>query len=176
MLCLPPGCAVRRATPADLARYGAISRRTFRDTYRASHDAAALERHVQASFADDVLAADLASAERVVLAVERDDEWMGYALLAVGAAPAEVAGQRPIEMARFYIERAWQGQGVAAALMTQALELATGAGHDVAWLAVWEQNSRARRFYLRQGFAAVGRATYAFDGQLESDLVLSRAL
>lgn len=159
---------------ADLATYAAICRRTFTDTYHTSHDATALARHVEATFGDDRLALELTG--RRVLVVTCDDAWVGYVLLSAGSAPDGVVGQRPVEVARFYVEAAWQGRGVAAPLMDGVLAMGRADGHDVAWLAVWEQNSRAIRFYHRMGFRIVGHSTYAFDGHAENDHVMARPI
>jgi ribosomal protein S18 acetylase RimI-like enzyme len=87
-----------------------------------------------------------------------------------------VHGACPIEIARFYVHARWHGRGLAAPLMQSALDAIRTAGGDVAWLGVWEQNSRAIQFYHRQGFVAVGRTTYLFDGVPEDDLLLAAAL
>jgi GNAT superfamily N-acetyltransferase len=173
---LPTGCALRRATAADLAAYGELCRRTFEETYRDHHDEDALARHVAATFRDERLRDELADPERLVLAVTCDAAWVAYALLERGPSPSTVRGDRPREIVRFYVASSWQGRGVAAPLMAAALDAARAAGCDVAWLTVWEQNSRALRFYARQGFVPVGRTTYLFDGTPENDLLLAVAL
>lgn len=173
---LPHGCALHHATPADLAAYAGISRRTFADTYAATHHADAVARHVAARFTDARLRAELEGAHMQALAVTHGVEWVGYALLEAGPAPDAVRGANPVEVARFYVDRAWHGRGIAAPLMDAALDAARGAGHDMAWLGVWEQNSRACRFYARRGFATVGRATYLFDGLPENDHVMAIVL
>ncbi|MHB1096328.1 MAG: GNAT family N-acetyltransferase [Gemmatimonadaceae bacterium] len=173
---LPPDCRLRRATPADLDAYAELARRTFTDTYRASHDDGALARHVAATLTDERLRADLEGEGRTVLAVTAGSEWVAYAVLATGATPPEVPGDQPLEIARFYVAAAWHGCGVAAPLMDAALEEARRQGGDAAWLCVWEHNARALRFYLGQGFELIGRTTYIFDGQPEEDHLLALQL
>lgn len=170
---LPPGCVLRHAIAADLAAYGAFCRRTFTETYRASHPPEALARHVAGRFGDADLENELGDPQRTVLAVTHEGAWVAYALLRSGAAPAGVEGTHAVEVERFYVDDDWHGRGIATPLMDAVLEAARRRGGDVAWLAVWEQNSRATRFYTRCGFAGVGRATYQFDGHPESDQVMA---
>ncbi|MDP1892455.1 MAG: GNAT family N-acetyltransferase [Gemmatimonadaceae bacterium] len=170
---LPPDCLLRRATPADLAAYAELARRTFIETYRSSHDDVALARHVAATLDDERLRAELADAGRTVLAVTVGQEWVAYAALAAGATPPEVRGDRPLEIARFYVASAWHGRGVAAPLMDAVLDEARRRGGDAAWLCVWEHNARALRFYLGRGFELIGRTTYIFDGRPEDDHLLA---
>lgn len=173
---LPANCMLRRATPADLRAYGELARRTFTETYRAAHEPAALDRHVAATLSDERLRVDLEDDGRTVLAVTAGPEWVAYAVLALTPAPPEVPGNRPAEIARFYVASAWHGRGIAAPLMDAILDEARRRGSDTAWLCAWEHNARALRFYVRQGFGPVGRTTYIFDGQPEDDHLLAIAL
>ena len=170
---LPPNCSLRRATPADLAEYAELARRTFTETYRDAHAAASLARHVAATLSDERVRAELEDEGRTVLAVMCGPEWVAYTVLATGATPPEVPGDRPMEVARFYVASAWHGRGIAASLMDAVLNEARRQGGDAAWLCVWEHNARALRFYLGQGFELIGRTTYIFDGQPEDDHLLA---
>ncbi len=173
---LPHDCALLLARPADLVPYGEISRQTFGDTYGATHAAAVVARHVAERFDDTHLRAELADPLRTALAVTHEGRWVAYALVRSGQAPVALTGTRPVEVERFYVDHAWHGRGVAAPLMEAALDAARQHRGDVAWLGVWEQNSRAIRFYTRCGFADVGRTTYQFDGHAENDLVMATPL
>jgi GNAT superfamily N-acetyltransferase len=173
---LPAEVALHHAGPADLGAYGEISRSTFADTYRDSHSAEALARHIAGRMTEEALAKELADPDRQVWAMTSADAWLAYAVIRFGSASPVAAGARPCELERFYVTRSWQGLGIASPLMQAACTAARVGGADVAWLGVWEQNSRAVRFYTKCGFAVVGRATYVFDGQAENDLVMSMAL
>ena len=166
---LPSSWTLRRAGPADLAAYGELCRATFTATFRAFHDADSMARHVAWAFNDDRLGADMTDAARTVIVATAGDDLIGYVLLRAGDAPPAVRAARPVEIGRFYVASPWHGRGVADALMDAAIAEARHRGADVAWLAAWEQNPRALRFYARRGFAVVGNATYLFDGQTEHD-------
>ena len=173
---LPPQFALRRAVPADLPAYGALCRSTFTETFRAFHDADSMARHVAWAFNDDRLGTELNDASRTVIVATAGDELIGYVLLRAGEPPPAVRAARPMEIGRFYVTSPWHGRGVADALMDAALAALRERGADAAWLAAWEQNPRALRFYARRGFMVVGRATYLFDGQTEYDYVFMLAL
>jgi ribosomal protein S18 acetylase RimI-like enzyme len=164
---------LRRARPDDLADYADLCRRTFTDAYAANHEADALARHVAVAFRDERLRDELASDDAPVFLVAHEGILVAYACLGLGPAPAGVHGTRPVEIVRFYVDRAWHGRGIAGPLMDAVLGAARDAGGDVAWLTTWEHNSRALGFYARQGFARVGRATYLFDGVPENDQLLA---
>ena len=85
-------------------------------------------------------------------------------------------GQRPIEIVRFYALKEWIGQGVGAALMAACLAEAERRGCDAIWLDVWERNPRARAFYARWGFAEVGTQAFQLGDELQSDILMQRAV
>ncbi|MBM3906723.1 MAG: GNAT family N-acetyltransferase [Gemmatimonadetes bacterium] len=176
MATLPEGCALRRATATDYAAYAALCRATFVSTFAPFHDEAEMARHLAAAFPDERLRAELTAEDEVVLVVSAGEALVAYARLTRNSSPSCVIGSRPMEIARFYVASAWHGRGVAAPLMAAVVDEARGANCDVAWLGVWEHNSRALGFYLRQGFVTVGRQVYPFDGQPENDLVMALAL
>jgi diamine N-acetyltransferase len=167
---------LRRAGPADLVAYGRLCRETFVATFRDSHDADSMARHVEWAFNDDRVGAELTDASRTVIVATAGDDLIGYVLLRSGDAPPAVHAARPVEIGRFYVASAWHGRGVADALMDAAIAEARQRNADVAWLAAWQENPRALRFYARRGFVIVGSATYQFDGQLEHDHLLTLTL
>lgn len=169
----PPGTALRRATTADLAAFCEFSRRTFIATYEAFHTPERMARHVAQRLNDQRLADELADPARTVLALTQDDMWIALAMLRGGHGQPDVPADRPVEVERFYVDREWHGRGIAAPLMSAALAAARDNGHDAAWLAVWEQNPRAVRFYEKSGFRIVGRHHYVFDGTPEDDHLMA---
>ena len=167
---------LRRAGPADRAAYGQLCRETFVTAFRDAHDADSMARHVAWAFNDDRLCAELTDASRTVIVATAGDALIGYVLLRSGDAPPEVRAARPLEIGRFYVTSAWHGRGVADALMDAAIAEARQRNADVAWLAAWQENPRALRFYARRGFVIVGNTTYVFDGQIEHDHLLTLTL
>jgi GNAT superfamily N-acetyltransferase len=172
----PPGFSLRRATSADLVPFGEFSRRMFIVTYGPFHLPERMARHVEERLSDRQLKEELADPARTVLALTHGAEWAAYAQLRSADSPPAVAAARPVEIERFYVAHEWHGRGLAAPLMTAALDAAREKGHDAAWLAVWERNPRAVRFYEKQGFRVVGRHIYVFDGTPEDDHLMAVTL
>ena len=132
-----------------------------------------MARHVAERLNDRRLAEELADPARTVLALAFGTEWAACAMLRRDQQPDDVVAVRPVEIERFYVDHDWHGRGLAAPLMAATLDAARELGHDVAWLAVWEQNPRAVRFYEKQGFRVVGRHVYLFDGTTEDDHLMA---
>jgi GNAT superfamily N-acetyltransferase len=79
--------------------------------------------------------------------------------------PLSPAGQqgRVAELYALYVHPAWWSTGTGRALMDRVLDLVSAAGYRSARLWVLRDNSRARRFYERAGFAPDG-ASHALEG------------
>lgn len=183
---LPP-VALRRAVPADAARLAAFAAACFRATYGPGADprtgggsqAADVDAYVDGHMGEAHVAAGLAATTGITLLAEdvEGGALAGYAQLRVPSpAPAGVsAGERAAELARLYVAPAWQGRGVAAALLDAVQGEAARAGARALWLAAYQRNARAVAFYRRHGFAVAGAATFRMGQEVQDDWVMVRA-
>ena len=121
-------------------------------------------------------AAELRDPGIVTLLAEDGRRLAGYSQLWEGEAPDCVLGASPIEIRRFYVDRAWQGRGIAQALMMATLEQAMARGARTVWLAVWERNLRAQAFYRKCGFDDCGAKEFVLGRDRQTDRVMVRAL
>ena len=170
---------IRPALPADAAALATLGERLWRETYTGLIPNSNLELHLAATFGLVQQAGELADPANWMLVIEESAGFMGYALLrAHGPRTANPAlpFARPLEVARFYVDRTLHGRGAAQALMADVLAQAAAAGHDGVWLQVWEQNPRAIRFYEKAGFTDAGEASYRIGTQVDRDRLMVQAL
>ena len=167
---------VRRAVPADAGALAAFGARTFRETFGADNSVEDMALYLAQTYGPDRQAAELADPGVVSLIAEDGDAIAGYAQLREHRAPASVTGPAPIELWRFYVDRPWQGRGVAAALMGATLAAAAGRGAATLWLCVWERNPRAQAFYRKFGFVDVGDHEFVLGTDRQTDRVMTRSL
>jgi len=64
------------------------------------------------------------------------------------------------EVEQVYVDAAHRGTGIASALLAEGERQVKAAGHAKAWLAVATGNTRARRFYEREGWVDEGAFDY----------------
>lgn len=168
---------IRPALPDDAPALAVLGERLWRETYTGLIPASNLELHLADTFGLPQQAAELADPACQTLVAEDGDSLQGYALLRAHAPTLEIPAfhsVKPLEVARFYVDAALHGRGVAQKLMAAALDHASAAGHDGVWLQVWEQNPRAIRFYAKAGFTDAGEATFRVGEQVDRDRVMVR--
>lgn len=184
---------VRRAQAADAASLASFADRAFRTTYGPAADAAEgggsrledVAAYADAHFTVARIGAGLADPALATFVAESQGALAGYAQLRLpgerptGAPPGDAptaAGARPAELARLYVDRAWQGRGVADALLDAVTGAATAAGATGLWLCVYQRNLRAVAFYRRRGFTVGGAATFRMGDEVQDDWVMGRAV
>lgn len=167
--------AYRDAGSADAPALAAMGRRCFVETFGAFFPAADMALHLERKFGPDALAAEyLDPALRIRMA-----EAEGAVIAWLKLAPMDLpVSHEPgaLEVRQLYVLEAWQGAGVAAALMDWAVETARAAGAPALYLCVWERGDRAIAFYRKQGFEIIGHAPFQLGTVAYRDPVMRLAL
>jgi ribosomal protein S18 acetylase RimI-like enzyme len=167
---------IRRATLADAAAVAELGARTFHDTFAADNRPEDMAEHLATTFGVPQQSVELESAASVTLLAYVDGALAAFAQVRRHDAPDCVAGPAPVELHRFYVDRPWHGQGVAARLMAASVEAIRALGGRTVWLSVWEHNPRARAFYAKCGFRQTGTAEFWVGPDCQTDHVLERTL
>jgi ribosomal protein S18 acetylase RimI-like enzyme len=172
----PDSIRLRTADVGDAAALARFGERTFRETFGAHHAAADMDAYCRDAFALERVRDELGDPERETFVAESAGEIVGYVQLHAAPAPDCVRGPAPLEVLRFYVERAWHGRGVAQALMARVVTAAEQRGAQTLFLLVWEHNQRAYAFYQKHGFRQVGSMPFVLASDRPIDYVMTRAL
>lgn len=167
---------LRRARAADAEMLAAFGERTFREAFEHGNNPDDIDAYVSVTYSVAKQQADLADPARLTIIAEQDGVVVGYAQLRHGDVPDCVHGTSPVELLRFYVDRAWHGQGIAQAMMAEVVAEATADGSKTLWLGVWERNSRAVAFYRKCGFRDVGSHEFVMGSDHQIDRILARSI
>jgi diamine N-acetyltransferase len=170
----PAEPTIRRAVPEDARALAELALRTFVDAFGAGSDPHDLALHTARTYGVSQQAAEIAHPHIVTLVAEVDGRLAGYVQIHRGEAPECVPDRAAAEVARFYVDRPWHGRGLAQRLMDAALGEVRRLGARTVWLGVWEQNHRAIGFYAKCGYRDVGKHTYMFGTDPQTDRVMLR--
>ncbi len=168
-----PDPRIRQATPADSDALAALAARTFRDAYGGGLSPDDLARHLEAHCSPAALRHQLTLPGAVTLVAEVGQAEVGYAQLEPAPVPPEVVDPTAIRLARFYLDQAWIGKGIAQRLMERVRAEASSRGHATLWLTVWEKAPRPIAFYQRCGFRQVGVTQFAIGADVQQDWLMA---
>jgi len=164
----------REATAADLSAIDRLFRQSFRDTfahlYRPGDLKAFLSKFTPGAWADEFNNPDY----RFRVA-EVDGDIVGYLKLGPSTLPVETSAHA-IELRQLYILKEYHGVGIAHALTDWAIDQARALGAGELYLTVYTDNQRAKRFYHRYGFEAVGRYDFMVGQQADEDIIMRKLL
>lgn len=165
---------VRHANHSDNVLLSEIGAETFAGAFGPHNTPHDMRLYLANAFSPEIQAAELADPTSVFLIAETEGQAVGYARLREGRPAALITGTRPVEIVRFYARPDWIGRGVGAALMQACLSEAERGGFDTIWLDVWEENRRARAFYVRWAFEEVGTQPFRLGDEIQTDILMQR--
>ena len=167
---------IREAGPADAALVTDIARRTFVDSFAEQNTAENMRIFLEEQNPREKQMAEVGAPGRHFLLAYIGDELAGYVSLRVAGAPAELQGEKAIEIVQLYSEKKMIGKGVGPALMQAALDLAQKMGFGWVWLGVWEENHRAHAFYRKWGFERFGEHVFFVGLDAQTDWWMKKKL
>ncbi len=163
---------IRHATVDDAAALADIAERTFRDTFAAQNTPEDLEAYVATAYSKEKQRREIENPDGVTLLGESDNgQLIAYTQMRRVQSP-----HGEVEVARFYVDKAHHGQGLAQQLMQAAQKEARTMGGTTIWLGVWERNLRAIAFYAKCGFVDVGSQPFLVGSDLQTDRVMARVI
>jgi GNAT superfamily N-acetyltransferase len=106
---------------------------------------------------------------------EVDRRPVGYVKLGPLKIPVEEDSPAQL-LDQLYILKPHHGAGIAHALMDWTFDEARRRGAERLYLTVYVDNHRARRFYDRYGFEAVGRYDFMVGSHADEDIIMRKLL
>ena len=154
---------MRRAGPLDAELVAALGAATYREHFADFWTPAGLERFLARQFDPATLAAELAGDDVRYELAEAGGTPIGYAkTLRARDVPTRTA-TRGRELQKIYFRADATGAGPGGVLLEHVVAVARADGEPRVWLQVLEANEGAARFYVRHGFAEIGRFDFAAD-------------
>ena len=168
--------SIRVADIGDADALADLGRRTFEETFAVHNDPTDMDAYMDEAFTAERLAAEIREPGAVYLVAETPSSVIGFARVAPAEPPACVTGPSPIRLVKLYVSAEAIGSGIGAALMRASIEWAKSSGYESLWLGVWEHNHRAKGFYDRWGFAAVGTEVFQLGSDVQTDVLMQLIL
>lgn len=172
---------ISTATADDAAALAACAAITFPLACPPDSPPEDIRRHIGTQLSVERFEANIDAPGHTILCLRDGEEIAGYSMIVLNQpTDADVLSALSIspvvELSKFYVHPDHHGRGSAAALMAATLELAAASGLPGVWLGVNQENSRALRFYTKNGFRRVGTKRFRLGDRFEDDFILEQAL
>jgi diamine N-acetyltransferase len=166
--------AYRGAQPDDAAALRELFAESFVETFGHLYPPADLQQFLDGN-SELKWQASLSDPDIAIRIAEMDGEIAGFVELAPKKLPYETDAPA-LELRRLYLRSNALGRGIADELMKWVLKEAAGRGAKELVLSVYVDNHRARRFYERHGFEAVGKYDFIVGSHADEDLILRHTI
>ena len=168
------GVTYRTATLDDSAVIADLFARSFVETFGHLYAPEDLETFLS-GVTNEAFANEIGNAKFALRIGEEDGKAIAFAKLGPPSLPVETP-RGTLELWQIYVLKPWQGTGVGQELYGWAESEARSRGGTHLQLTVYIENHRAKRFYDRRGFAAVGRYNFMVGTQADEDIIMRKAL
>jgi ribosomal protein S18 acetylase RimI-like enzyme len=167
---------IRRVTLNDIQTLQKISRDTFSETFSENNDVENMNKYLEEGFATDKLSQEVSNPASQFYFAILDDQVIGYLKLNTGNAQTEGEAEQALEIERIYVLSAYHGKKVGQLLYAKAMQLADELKSNYVWLGVWEENTRAIRFYEKNGFVAFDKHIFKLGEDEQTDIMMKKTL
>ena len=164
----------RDAGRADAAALDCLFRSSFCDTFGHLYERQDLDLFLE-SFAVADWEAQLGNSEFAFRIAEVDGQPAGY--IKIGPLKRQIEASGPaLLLDQLYVLKEHHGAGIAQRLMAWGFEEAKRRGAAQMFLTVYIENRRARRFYDRYEFEAVGSYDFMVGNHADEDIIMRKML
>jgi len=168
--------AIKKVSSTDLHKLQNIAEKTFRESFSGTVSDDNMKKYLENNLSLDKLKTELENQESEFYFATADDEVIGYLKLNFGQAQTAVKADDGVEIQRIYVFHQFQGKHVGQQLYEKAMQFAAQKGADYVWLCVWENNTRAIKFYQRNGFVEFDRHIFRFGDEEQTDIMMKHSL
>ena len=160
----------------DMEELQQISRQTFYETFSAGNTEENMANYLSEKFSTEKLTAEWNNKNADFYFATLDNQVTGYLKLNFGASQTELQDDKALEIERIYVLKEFHGKKVGQVLYEKAISIAKQKHADYIWLGVWEENSRAIRFYKKNGFVEFDKHIFKLGNDEQTDIMMKLKL
>ena len=162
----------KKLSPEDLQELKQLSRSTFQDAFGAENNPEDLEKYLNSAFGEENLQKELLNPLSEFYFAIAEGETAGYFKINLGDAQTEFKEEEGMELERIYVKQEFQQQKIGQKMLDAVIEMAVQRKMKYLWLGVWEKNTRAIDFYLRNSFKISGTHPYIVGSDEQTDKIM----
>jgi ribosomal protein S18 acetylase RimI-like enzyme len=167
---------IQKASQEDVKTLVAIGKETFFEAFAESNTEADMKQYLEENFNEDKMRAELDDPGSGFYIAWEGENPIGYLKVNHGHAQTELQGENSLEIERIYVKSAYHGKKAGQLLYEKALEIARVQKKSFIWLGVWEENLKAIRFYVKNGFFAFDKHIFKMGKDEQTDIMMRKDL
>lgn len=153
-----------------------IGRQTFYETFVETNTTNDMQDYLNKNFSLEKLKAEISTPDSEFYFAKQYEQIIGYLKINTGKAQTEFINDNCLEIERIYVYKSYMGKKVGQILCDKAIQIAHNKQVEYIWLGVWENNTRAVRFYEKNGFSPFSTHVFTLGTDKQTDILMKRAL
>ena len=163
---------IRKVTLAHIDQLQQISRQTFIETFSEINTEENMTKYLDESFNISRLISEIQNLNSEFYFAVIDAKVVGYLKINCGDAQTELKNDKTLELERIYVLNEFHGKKVGQILFNKALQIAEQMKVDYLWLGVWEENHKALKFYMKNGFISFDKHAFRLGDDTQTDIMM----
>lgn len=169
--------STRIALHEDAPFISLLGRVTFSETFgHLFRDPQDLKSYLDKTFSVPKIESSLIKANNVFWISFVDRLPVGYAKLKLESPSDFIESTKICQLQKIYVLQDFLSLKIGLNLQSQLLEKAKALGYQDIWLSVLDENERAKRFYLKNGFEKIGEHEFRIGKERFDFIAMHKAL
>ncbi len=156
----------------EISQLQEIGRQTFYETFAESNSEENMQNYLAEGFTIEKLTSEINNPNSEFYFATFENQIIGYLKINFGEAQTELKDNKTLEIERIYVVKDFHGKSIGQLLYDKAIEIANQKKVDYVWLGVWEENPRAIRFYIKNGFVEFDKHIFKLGNDEQTDIMM----
>lgn len=163
---------IRKANFDDLTSLLEMARIAFVQAFTEGNKLENVNAYLEEAFTEEQFTEELGNPASVFFLLEVDGALVGYAKVNFVPAQTDLHDNSSLEVARLYLLKQYVGSGYGKILLNHTINFAKLNRKKYLWLGVWEKNTRAIKFYEKNGLNVFSSHPFPFGDELQTDFLM----
>lgn len=153
-----------------------ISRSTFFETFVEYNTSEDMDQYLAEHCVTSKIEAEMMEENTLFFFAEYNKDIIGFVKLKLNKVLEKFSNAKSIEIERLYVSQTHHSLKIGASLMAHCIDIAQKGDYEIIFLAVWEHNHKAIKFYEKWGYVPFGSHIFLLGTDKQNDILMKRDL
>ena len=160
----------------DIQQLREIGMQTFYEAFFETNTKEDMQAYLDDNFSIEKLTTEFSIKDSHFYFAKLNNQVMAYLKVNFKNAQTESFHECSMEIERIYVCKKYMRQKIGQILCDKAIQLASKENVKFIWLGVWEYNTRAIKFYEKNGFHAFDKHVFMLGEDKQTDILMKLEL